>query len=242
MKLELMKEMIYKRRSVRRYKAGKISPEDKEIVCDLIDELVPLYPEIKTHIEIISRRHIHTTMLWAPEEVIVFYSEPKAGYLTNAGFMLGELDLALQAMGIGTCYIGLARMGSYANHCVGGGLEYVMTLAIGYTDVPPRNGEESFMRKPLSDITDTADSRLSPMRLAASSMNTQSWFVRGEEDVFYLYRRQISRSRDIERMNRFDVGIALSHLYVSYPDTFEILCDTPVPVINNHDSILAFRI
>ena len=233
--------MVSRRRSVRAYKEECITIGDKKKISSLISDLTPLYPDIKIHIEIVPISAIHTTMKWAPDEVIVFFSEKREGYLTNAGFMLGELDLALQAMGIGTCYLGLAKMNSETDMVIDG-LEYVLALAIGYTDTPYREGEESFNRKPLAEICDTPDERLSPMRLAASSMNTQSWYVTHSEDSLYLYRKQISRSVNIARMNYIDVGIALSHLYVAYPDTFRALHGVAVPPLEGHDPILAFKI
>ena len=234
-------QMIPHRRSVRAYKEESITPGDKERIYDVISDLTPLYHDIKTHIEILPRAAVYTTMRWAPDDVIVLYSEGREGYLTNAGFILGTLDLALQAMGIGACYIGLAKM-EKAEDMEKDGLEYVIALAVGYTDVPLREGEADFNRKPLSEISDREDERLLPMRLAASSMNTQPWYVTHGENCLYLYRKQISRSVNIARMNYIDVGIALSHLYVAYPDTFLPLPGTVVPPLDGHDPILAFRI
>ena len=122
------------------------------------------------------------------------------------------------------------------------GLSYVITLAVGRTKVEYRTGEEDFNRKPLGWTVDIPDERFTPMRLAPSAMNTQAWHVKTGDGVYYLYRRVLSRSRDLARMNTIDVGIALAHVFVTNPDTFTVIEGVCPPPADGLVPVLTFKL
>jgi hypothetical protein len=87
-------EVIFKRKSVRKY---DLTPLDKKTLAGIsaqFNALKPLYNNIKTEMKLISQQEVKTMQPKAPHYVAVF-SEIKDGYLTNVGFMLQQMDLFL---------------------------------------------------------------------------------------------------------------------------------------------------
>lgn len=64
----------------------------------------------------------------------------------------------------------------------------------------------------MEQITDKADPRLEPARLAPSAVNSQPWYFTHEGDIIHIYCSV--------RGSRLDAGIALAHLYVANEDSF----------------------
>lgn len=238
-----LEKMIIRRRSVRKYEAGPLKEDDVKKINGFIQTIKPLYPHIRTKIQITGKESIRTIMPWITDQVITMFSEEKDGYLENTGFMLQQLDLFLQAEGMGTCWIGLAKNRGETKNA--DGLRYVIMLSVGYTGEPERKGAEDFNRKELSDISNTADPRLEPARLAPSSTNSQPWYFVSENDgihVFYTKPGLLSVSKARSDMHIIDIGIALAHLYVSNPDTFSFDKYDPKPQYNGLDYIGTVKI
>ena len=186
-----LQEMIYQRKSCRSY-TGK--PVDQSVIERILSfEPKPLYPEIKVRMDILGRNQIRCIFPWTTPQVIAVYSEEKEGYLENVGFMFQQMDLYLQSLGLGVCWLGMGRMD------------------------PKAAAPEEFKRKRLSQIGDREDPRLEPARLAPSSINSQPWYFAHEGDALYAY---CTKKGVVGYMNRIDMGIALAHLYVANSDTF----------------------
>ena len=145
-----LSNMIYKRLSVRRYLKEALGDAKIAEILSAAAEIKPLYPEIKTSFRYFRRGEVRSLMPWMPEDAIGIYSEVKDGYLENAGFMLAELDLYLQSVGIGACWVGLA--GPKDKSPVGD-MEFVILLAIGNTNAALRSSTSEFKRKAISEIT-----------------------------------------------------------------------------------------
>ncbi len=233
---------VYKRRSHRKYTSERVSEELMDKIEAALDELTPLYPEIPTHIEIVSKKNVRSIFPWLPGQVAVFFSDEREGYLENAGFMLQQLDLYIQSLGLGSCWVGMAKMNSLASSAAPDGMSEVMILAFGITKEELRKSEADFSRKALSQISDTADERLIPARLAPSSVNSQPWFFERREDGYNLYQLSLVRTKNLARMNRIDTGIALAHMYVSNPATFSFSRLDPAPVREKSTYIGTFTI
>jgi len=69
-----------------------------------------------------------------------------------------------------------------------------------------------FKRKSMEKITDRADARLEPARLAPSAVNSQPWYFTHEGNTIHVH---CSR-----KGSRLDAGIALAHLYAANEETF----------------------
>ena len=162
-------EMIYHRKSCRSF-TGK--PVDAEMIEKILSfELKPLYPEIKVRMDIVSQEQVKCVFPWTTPQVIAVYSEESEGYLENAGFLFQQMDLYLQTLGLGVCWLGVGRMNPKTAPEVEG-MKFVIMLAFGHPkgDQLRRNGK-GFHRKSLEKIADKADPRLEPARLAPSSIN-----------------------------------------------------------------------
>lgn len=242
MNISKLNEMIYKRKSVRKYKSDSLEYGDLEKIMTAIGELKPLYRDINVKIEIVQRSEVRSFMAWLPERAIVIYSEERDGYLENVGFMLAQLDLWLQSEGFGSCWVGIARMKNISEKINSDGMKYVIMLSVGYPNTAYRNGAEDYRRVSLDEISDNGDMRLEPARLAPSSVNTQPWYFVHGEGVIHVYQKLLARTAGFRRMNRIDVGIALAHMYVANPETFEFLKLDNAPEIKSCDYVGSIRI
>lgn len=220
--------MIYKRLSVRRYEKGSLGEDKIAEILSALTDVKPLYPDIKTAFRYFSRSEVRSLMPWMPEDAIGIYSEVKDGYLENAGFMLAEADLYLQSVGIGACWVGLAGP---KDKTPVDGMEFVILLAIGKTNVSSRSSAADFKRKNISDITSSEElyGILEPARLAPSSVNSQPWYFVKRGDEIDVYQLDLVRTKGLRRMNRIDIGIALAHLFVSNPAGFSACAEADAP-------------
>lgn len=214
-----LNEMIGKRKSCRSFTGVPVTDEMLETMKEL--DRKPLYPDIRTHWEIVPREQVKCLCPWTTPQLITIYSEKKDGYLENVGFLFQQMDLYLQSLGLGVCWLGMGRLDAQSARQIDG-MEFVIMLAFGY---PKGNVQRTnigeFKRKALAEISDREDPRLEPARLAPSSVNSQPWYFTHEDDVIHVYcaRKGILKPA-LSDMNQIDIGIALAHLYAATPDTF----------------------
>ena len=203
-------EMIYHRKSCRSF-TGK--PVDPELLGKILSfELKPLYPDIKVRMDIVSRDKVKCICPWTTPQLIAVYSEETEGYLENIGFLFQQMDLYLQTLGLGVCWLGMGRMNPRTAMEVEG-MKFVIMLAFGYPKGDQiRHDVKGFKRKAMEQITDRADPRLEPARLAPSAVNSQPWYFVHEDDTIHIYCSK--------RGSRLDAGIALAHLYVANEKSF----------------------
>ena len=98
-----LNEMIYHRKSCRSF-LGK--PVDAEMMEKILSfELKPLYPEIQVRMDIVSRDQVKCICPWTTPRLIAIYSEETEGYLENIGFLFQQMDLYLQTLGLGVCWL-----------------------------------------------------------------------------------------------------------------------------------------
>lgn len=216
-----LNEMITRRRSVRKYDQ---KPVDAEILTQIVNfckNARPLDPSIRTEARLVSKENVRFYLPWKAPHLLAVYSENKDGYLENVGFLFQQVDLFIQSLGLGCCWMGLGKLRSDENPPEG--MEFVILLAFGYSDnIPARTGAKDFQRKTISDISDTDDLRLEPARLAPSSTNSQPWYFIHDQNVIHAYCSEhgILRHKMLGTMNRIDMGIALGQMYVSNKATF----------------------
>lgn len=219
-----LSEMIYRRRSCRSFAGRPVEPEMIEKILSF--DLKPLYPEIKVRMDIVSRDKVRCLCPWTTPQVIAIYSEEGEGYLENVGFLFQQLDLYLQTLSLGVCWLGMGRMNPKTAPEVQG-MKFVIMLAFGHPKGELlRKTLKDFKRKPMEKITDRPDPKLEPARLAPSSVNSQPWYFVHEADVLHAF---CTRKGVIGDMNRIDMGIALAHLYVANEDTFRFFRSETAP-------------
>ena len=205
-----LNEMIYHRKSCRSFLGQPVDSETIEKILSF--EMKPLYPEIKVRMDIVSRNQVKCICPWTTPQLIAIYSEEAEGYLENIGFLFQQMDLYLQTLGLGVCWLGLGRMNPRSAP-EAEGMKFVILLAFGH----PRGDQlrqdlKGFKRKAMDKITDTPDPRLEPARLAPSAVNSQPWYFTHEGDTIHVHCAKTGY--------RLDTGIALAHLYVANEESF----------------------
>jgi nitroreductase len=222
MRYEMKKNDIYnaifKRKSIRKY---DLSPLDKDTLKEIstyIDDLNPLYKDIKIDIKIISTDDVNRRMMKKAPHYIAVFSEKKEGYLTNVGFMLQQMDLTFSAMGIGSCWQGIPIPTKEVLNS--SDLKFIILMAFGKPIEPLyRENTSEFKRNPLEKITSIKDmdELLEPVRLAPSATNSQPWFFKGKNNIIKAYsvKPNFLKAIVVNKYIPIDMGIALYHLNVS---------------------------
>lgn len=210
-----------KRKSVRSYSSQRFSDETKLEIAQAIKELTPLYDDAVTNFKLVPENLIHGEVkgkaVKAPYYIIIS-AEKADGYLENAGYMAEQLVIWLAEKGIGSCYIGMVWPRN-VNDIEG---EYCITLALGYPSEKEsfRQSEEEFKRKDLEDylIGDKENDFLEPFiryaRLAPSAVNKQPVVYEMNGAGIVAYRRKPGKIAYLDKMQRIDMGISLSHIFM----------------------------
>lgn len=212
---------IYKRKSVRKYTP---EPVGEETICNILafcKQAKPLNPDIQVKAMVVNQEQVRFYMPWKTPQLLAVFSETKPGYLENVGFLFQQVELYLQSIGLGACWMGLGKFRKSEVPQIEG-MEFVIFIAFGIpADAQWRNISE-FRRKALSEISDQEDPRLECARVAPSSTNSQPWYFTHEDDTIHAYccENGFLRHKLLGNMNRIDMGIALAHLYLENKDTF----------------------
>jgi len=205
-----LNEMIFKRKSCRSFTNIPVDTATVETIKAF--PMKPLHPDIKVHWDIVPRNQVKCICPWTTPQLITIYSEEANGYLENIGFLFQQMDLYLQTLGLGVCWLGMGRMNPKTATAVAG-MKFVIMLAFGH----PRGDQlrhdlKGFKRKSMEQITDKPDPRLEPARLAPSAVNSQPWFFAHEGETIHVWCSK--------KGSRLDAGIALAHLYVANEESF----------------------
>ena len=211
-------DIIFKRKSIRKFDNSSLDEGVLNRISEELDNLTPLYNDIKTDIKIISGDDVKLRSMKQAPHYLAIFSENKEGYLTNLGFMLQKMDLLFSASGIGSCWQGIP---SPKSHVIkSSNLKFIILMAFGMPTEPLHRADTSeFKRKSLEKITDIedADELLEPVRLAPSAINSQPWFFTGTKDMIHACSNKPNFLKGVF-VNKYipiDVGIAIYHLLVS---------------------------
>lgn len=222
--LTAMQEMVYHRKSTRSYTGEPVDEATIQKIISFSQKLKPLYPDLKCSCQIVGGDSVKCILPWTTPQMAALYGEACPGALVNVGFLYQQLDLYLQSLGLGACWLGMGRLDPKAElPPVEDGQEFAILLAFGWPKgAVLRESAEEFKRKSLGEISDRPDERLEPARLAPSSVNSQPWYFNHDKDQIHVYCAMsgVFRKKEPSRMNRIDIGIALAQLYVVNPETF----------------------
>jgi len=215
-------DMIFVRKSIRKYDMTPLTSEKLEEVRLFIDGIKPLNDAIKTQFSIIDLSAAKGGLfsIKAPHYVVVC-SEPKGNYLMNVGFMLQQVDLFLAKNSIGACWLGMTKPNK--EFAFGQGMEFVIVLAFGLPAEPiHRTSLAEFKRKSLGEITDIVGLNENPEmtaileagRLAPSATNSQPWYFSGTTEAVRVNRLRLNPLKLLiyNKMNQVDIGICLCHI------------------------------
>ena len=223
-----MTEFIYQRKSVRKYTGEPVDGETVSKILDFCKEAKPLDPQIRVDAQVVQKDQVRFYFPWKTPQLLAIFSENKPGYLENAGFLFQQVELYLNSLGLGACWMGLGKFRKNETPQVEG-MEFVIFLAFGKPAEPLGRERADFNRKSLAEIADREDPRLECARLAPSSTNSQPWYFTHEGDVIHVFccEAGLLRHAFLGNMNRIDMGIALAHLYVENRETFRFFKTEP---------------
>lgn len=207
-----LSNQIYVRKSCRKYLDDEI---DMSAIREFLDNVEPLNSEINYSYEILTKDKLNIRTRWKAPYYLALYSERNDKYGVNLGFIFQQLSLFLQSLDIGSCWVGMATLKE-------NNPEFVIAIAFGKSDDLTRDISQ-FKRKNLSEISDFEDEKLIPVQIAPSAVNSQPWYFKHTDEGFDVYKvkHNIVKRKILGKWNDVDIGIALAHLYVSNPETFE---------------------
>lgn len=214
--------IICKRKSVRKYTAEPVNSETVAKILEFCNQAQALHPDIKTKAIVVNRDQVRFYLPWKTRQLLAIFSENEPGYLENVGFVFQQVELYLQSIGLGACWMGLGKFRK-SEVPQAEGMEFVIFIAFGIPEEPQfRKNISEFQRKTLTQISDHEDLRLECARLAPSSTNSQPWYFTHEGDAIHAFCCEAGflRHKLLGNMNRIDMGIALAHLYLENQKTF----------------------
>lgn len=239
-------ELISRRKSTRSFSMEPADDADLRRIRDFAALCRPLYPELPVRLELIGIDAVRCILPWKTPHYVAVFTDDSPGAAENAGFLCQQLDLYIQSLGLGTCWLGMGRYDPQGTDTPPetDGLRFLIMLAFGRPNGERlRSGPEEFRRKAASDIADCPDPRLEPARLAPSSVNSQPWYFVHNGDTYHAYRaRNFLGRAGLEKMNRVDMGIALCHLYLTNPDTFRFFTVPAPPPVRGREYAGSFTL
>ena len=194
---------IFYRKSTRKYSDISISKELLDKLEAFISQVTALLPAERAAFEI--QPHRGSTMK------IAAYAEDTAAARTNMAFMLQQMDLFLQANGMGALWNATIR----ATKREINGLPYGIALIFGVTRGEHlRTDVGQFDRKQAQEISNCPElSVVEGVRLAPSARNRQPWFLSCREGQidFYCAKGGLIDNTLLKGLQWVDIGIALCH-------------------------------
>lgn len=228
--MEQFYDMIFKRKSVRRYDAkrplaaAELAEIETQLAC-----LEPLDRNIPVRFRIVKRGE--TSCLWG-EYCLLIYSEERENYLANAGYLLEQMDLWFASRDIGACWYGMGRTEEKKLD----GLSFVIMMAFGRCRADSfRRSMTEAKRKALAAICSGEGDEVvlravDTARYAPSACNSQPWHVDCTQGKLVV-RQQSGFKNPLMKnlagyMNKIDMGIffcflemALSHEGITFRRT-----------------------
>ena len=235
-------QLISRRKSTRSFSMEPVAETELQQIRDFIAGCRPLVPGIRVRAEIIGIDSVRCILPWKTPHYVAIFTEDTPLALENVGFLFQQVELFIQSLGLGTCWLGMGKLdprGSSAPQ-EADGLQFAMMIAFGRPKGTLfRSSAAEFRRKALHEISDRPDPRLEPARLAPSSVNSQPWFfIHDGDDIHALCALQGILSKSVlGKMNRIDMGIALAHLYLSHPESFRFFSAAQPPVKKGYSYI-----
>ncbi len=237
-------EVIYKRKSVRKYSDKKVSKDTLRNIEKSIEQAERFSDGIEIDVKILD----HETLSSAITGVIGSYgkveapyyitasSEEKGRYLENIGYTLEPAVLRLTAKKLGTCWVGGGFKGEELESLLGleENMKPVILIAFGH----PAEGKSAWRdnkteakRKKLSElvlgdvkhISKRWKKILNAARMAPSAVNSQPWRFKKEENALHtfisikggLLNRAMKMLGNLGEMNHIDAGIAMRHIKIA---------------------------
>ncbi|MEY8337427.1 nitroreductase family protein [Lachnospiraceae bacterium 62-35] len=220
-------EAVRSRRSVRSYKNIQVSRELIHGLKMYVGRIMPLDKNIKTEFVFFGADDKEIKLkgpfrIRAPHFLALF-SQEVTGWAVNAGYMLEQMVLYMAAKGLGSCYMGAARLVGPEKE----GMRLAAVLAFGYADRELYREQSRAKRLDLKelcvfsdgteeDISPDTEAILQAARLAPSAFNFQPWrFVVCRDRIHVFVCRSRLAFKDSTRIQGLNMGIVLSHMMLA---------------------------
>ncbi len=235
MNISNLYEMIFKRKSIRKYRENPLSDEKLSNIKNHIKQINPLFPDVKTEIKIVTSKDVRGLLQVKAPYYLVAFSEIKSGYLLNIGFMLQQIDLFLAASGLGSCWQGWLKPTRELRN--DHNLEFITVMGLGAPmEKLYRNSPDEYKRKPIEHIRNVSDfdDFIEPARLAPFG-GSQPYFFYVADNLIHVFcvNSGILKIEKLEKMNLINTGIAISHFWIAaeyFGKNFEFYSSRVVPV------------
>ena len=216
-------QMIFKRRSIKKYKKEPVPEQLKRDILYFGDCVSRLYGDIQVKMEICdsTEDELPSQGLWKVDApyYLILYSEEKEGYLVNAGYVAEPVLLYMTGKGLGTCYLANAK----SQRPAPAGFKQVITIAFGYPRTLLYRDPATAKRMPLKELCvfkeeagESVKNILKAVRLSPSIMNTQPWRFIDYHDKIYIFScREFLPYPYLVSLREISVGIMLSHLTIA---------------------------
>lgn len=216
-------EAIGNRHSVRKYADREVPDRLCGQIFSYFEKTSRLNDRIRTELEILdnTKKKIEIRGLWKVDApyYLAFYSEPEEGYERNAGYMMEQLILYMTVKGLGTCYLGGARLKQQSKN----GRHLVMLVAFGWPEGKLYRESPLAKRLPLNELCifkeeagEHIKTVLKAARLAPSAFNSQPWRFIVYADRIYVFARKGKFSLSAaSAMKDFSIGVMLSHIMLA---------------------------
>lgn len=216
-------EALYLRKSTRKYVWEPVQADLLAKIGTFYEEVPSLFPGIKTEIGITDntdRKHAPGGFFGvAAPYYLSLYSEKKDKYEMNAGFICEQLALYMHTLGLGSCFLGSAKVPKKNRNR--GELEFVIMMAFGKPEGTLARRSTDAKRLPMQKLCAGPEEPkrvvrelLEAARLAPSAMNTQPWrFVVAQGRIHFFARKQ-----SIELLSHWDelgFGILFAHVMIA---------------------------
>ncbi len=218
-------ESIYTRKSVRSFMHERLDWKVIDGILNYVNQLPMLTKDIKTEIRLVSsieeKQGFTGPFAIKAPYYIYLSSEKKEGYLVNAGYLMQHINLYLESIGLGACFMGAAT----PNKALSPALKYnyVITLAFGKSSEILHRDSSEAKRLPeeelvvyKEEVSSDIKELLTAARLAPSSMNSQPWrFVVYENRIHVFAKKYPLLMRPITKLKMFDMGIMLANMIIA---------------------------
>lgn len=218
-------DVIFSRKTIRDFIQERI---EWEVIADILkfaDDLPMLTKGIAVEFKLVSNieknQGFKSPFAIKAPYYICLSSEKKEDYLLNAGYLMEQLSLYIEAKGYGTCFLGYSNPGRALKATMK--YDYVFAMAFGKSKEPLYRDQILAKRLPEKELVVykeevTPDIRqiLTAARLAPSSYNIQPWrFVVYKNRIHVFAKRNLLIAKVLDRNKMIDIGIMLANLLIA---------------------------
>lgn len=220
-----MYEIIFSRKSIRKFHQEIIDWEVIEDILDFANNLPMLSKDIKVEFKLISNiernQGFNGPFAVKAPYYISLSSEKKDDYLLNAGYLMQQLSLYIETKELGTCFMGAARPGWGLKNTMK--FDYVIALAFGKSKEPLYREPSLAKRSPESElvvykeeVSSDVRKMLDAARLAPSDLNSQPWrFVVYKNRIHIFAKKNPWFAKPMDRLKMIDMGIMLANMMIA---------------------------